>query len=400
MAKITKRSVDALEPTNRAVLLWDEEIPGFGVRVPPSGRKVYCLKYRTAAGRQRWLTLGRHGPMAPAQAREMALQYKAVIAQGADPSGDRQKRRREKTMSDVADRYLTEHVAAHNKASTAKEAGRIVQTRIKPALGHIRITDLTRADVKAWHQALAAVPYEANRALAYLSKMLSLAATDWELRPDNPSHGIKRFPEHKRDRFYNDEELKRVGEALVQIESEGREPPGFVLLVKLLATTGMRLGEALALSWSDVDLQHRIVTLRDAKTGTRTVHLSGETIALLGNLPYRDGWVVRGLDRVSPLSANSAEKSWQRLRERAGISNARIHDLRHTVGTYAAMNGSNAFMVRDLLGHKTLAMTGRYVERAAEMVRATADAVSSRVAAALNAGSSPPTEVLKQPQHR
>ena len=67
------------------------------------------------------------------------------------------------------------------------------------------------------------------------------------------------------------------------------------------------------------------------------------------------------------------------------IGDARLHDLRHTAGTFAALAGANAFAVRDLLGHRTLAMTGRYVERAADMVRATADAVSERVAAALNA---------------
>src|SRR5262245_44538922 len=90
------------------------------------------------------------------------------------------------------------------------------------------------------------------------------------------------------------------------------------------------------------------------------------------------------------------EKAWQRLRNRSGIPDGRLHDLRHTAGTFAALAGANAFAVRDLLGHRTLAMTGRYVERAADMVRATADAVSGRVAAALNASTATPAEVVKQ----
>src|SRR5215467_8162319 len=128
----------------------------------------------------------------------------------------------------------------HNKASTAGEARRIVETRIKPALGNIKITDLTRADIKAWHQSMSATPYEANRALAYCSRMLSLAATDWGLRDDNPSLGIKRFPEQKRSRFFSDDELAKIGEALSAAERGGSEPPGFILLIRLLATTGMR----------------------------------------------------------------------------------------------------------------------------------------------------------------
>jgi hypothetical protein len=180
MAKVTKRTVDARKPTpGRDELLWDDELPGFGVRCRSSGAKSYFLKYRTQGGRQRWLTLGAHGPLTPEQARARALREKAAIGDGDDPSGERQRKRREHTIAAVADRYLAEHVAAHNKTSTAAEARRIVESRIKPELGSIKITDLTRADIKAWHQAMARTPYEANRALAYCSRMLDLAATEW-----------------------------------------------------------------------------------------------------------------------------------------------------------------------------------------------------------------------------
>jgi integrase len=402
MAKITKRTVDALKAApGRDVLLWDDELPGFGVRCRASGAKSYFLKYRTQGGRQRWLTLGAHGPLTPDQARAKALREKAAIGDGDDPSGERQRKRRESTVTEVADRYLAEHVAAHNKASTAAEARRIVETRIKPKLGEIKITDLTRADIKAWHQAMSATPYEANRALAYCSRMLSLAATDWELREDNPSMGIKRFPERKRERFFSDDELAKIGEALLAAEQVGSEPLGFIILVRLLATTGMRLGEALELLWSDIDLPGRAIRLRDAKSGARTVHLGAAAVSVLNSVEDKSGYIIRGLDPAKPLSVNSAEKAWSRLRHRAGITNGRLHDLRHTAGTFAALAGGSAFVVRDLLGHKTLAMTGRYVERAADMVRATADAVSSRVAAALGAGSNnAPAAVIKIAERR
>jgi integrase len=117
-------------------------------------------------------------------------------------------------------------------------------------------------------------------------------------------------------------------------------------------------------------------------------------VAILDSIEERDGYVIRGLDPSKPLPVSTAEKAWQRLRERAGIPDGRLHDLRHTAGTFAALAGANAFAVRDLLGHRTLAMTGRDVERAADMVRATADAVSARVAAALNASKCTPAEVV------
>jgi integrase len=411
MAKITKRTVDALKPSTelakprkggamprkRDALLWDDELPGFGVRCQPSGAKFYFLKYRTSGGRQRWLRLGQHSDeFTPDKARKRALREKAAVGDGADPSGARKSKRLEKTISELADRYFKEHVKAHNKPSTAVEVERIIEKRIKPALGRTKITELTRADVKAWHQGMSETPYEANRALAYCSKMMSLAAHEWELRTDNPCIGVKRFPERARERFFNDDELRALGEALSAAERDEKELPGFMLLVRLLATTGMRLGEALSLRWNDVDLTGRAIRLQDAKTGGRTVHLGAQAVTILSAVAEKDrkGFVVLGVDG-EPLSIEAAEKAWGRLRTAAGVENARLHDLRHTVGTFAAMAGANAFAVRDLLGHKTLAMTGRYVQRAADMVRATADAVAGRVGAALGAGQGQTADVLQ-----
>jgi integrase len=386
MGKVTKRTVDALQPTpGRDVLLWDDELPGFGVRCRPSGTKVYFLKYRVQGSRQRWLTLGPHGILTPIAARAKALHEKAAVAGGADPSAERQKKRREDTVAAVADRYVVEHVMTHNKSTTQAEVRRIVETRIKPGLGVIKISLLTRADVKAWHTSMSATPYEANRALAYMSKMLSLAATDWELRESNPCIGIKRFPERARERFFTDDELSRIGSALASAERHGTELPGFILLVRLLAVTGMRLGEVLKLSWADIDREERAIRLRDAKSGARTVRLGAAAVAILDAVGEQDGYVVHDLDPLQPLSVGSAHRAWSRLCKKAEIFDGRMHDLRHTAGTFAALAGANAFAVRDLLGHRTLAMTSRYVGRAAEMARGAADAMSDRVATALGA---------------
>ncbi|MBU6296878.1 MAG: tyrosine-type recombinase/integrase [Alphaproteobacteria bacterium] len=400
MANITKRMVDALKPGASDTFLWDEAMPGFGVRCRPSGAKIYFLKYRTTSGRQRWLTLGRHGELTPAQARDKAERERRAARDGRDPSGELQRKRKENTISELADRYLREHVAVHNKPSTAKEFGRLVEQNIKPKLGRFKITELTRADIKAWHQAMSTTPTTANRALAVCSKMLTLASRDWSMRPDNPCLGLKRFPEHKRERFFTDEELTHLGKALAAVERDRTEPAGFVLLVKVLATTGMRLGEVLNLRWPEVDLTGRSIRLADAKAGARTVYLGAAVVSILDAIEKKEGYVVQKNADGDQLPVDAAEKAWGRLRVLAKIENGRLHDLRHTAGTFAALAGANAFAVRDLLGHKTLAMTGRYVERAADIVRATADAVSNRVLAALEADDRKPARVFNFPVQR
>ncbi len=243
-ANITKRSVDALKPGEKDAYVWDSKLSGFGVKCTSTGHKVYLVQYR-AGGRgspTRRITLGRHGTLTPDQARQAAEKVLASVKLGSDPAAEKARKSSEGTIAALADRYLEEHVAVHNRPSMAKEAGRLVERRIKPALGKAKVSGLKRAEIKTWHYSLRKTPYEANRALACLSKMLSLACTDWELRPDNPCLGVQRHPEKKREAYYTDAELKRIGKALAEAERSGAELPGVVNVVRLLALTGCRLG--------------------------------------------------------------------------------------------------------------------------------------------------------------
>ena len=155
--------------------------------------------------------------------------------------------RKQITIAELADRYLDEHVAHQNKPSTQAEVRRIVENRIKPKLGKLKIHELTRARIKEWHHGMRETPYEANRALAYLSKMMSLAANDWDLLPANPCIGLKRFPESKRERFLSEEELSILGGALKQAERNGVVPKSFSSALRLLSITGCRMSKILNL---------------------------------------------------------------------------------------------------------------------------------------------------------
>jgi integrase len=382
IARITKRAVDALRAADRPALLWDDELPGFGVRALPSGVKSCFLQYRTVDGRLRWLTLGRHGPMTPDQARRRALQEKAAVGRGADPSGERLARRREPTVADVAERYLAEHVARHNRASTAAEMRRLVDKRIKPALGGTRIGALSRSAIKAWHQAMAGTPYEANRALACLSKMLSLAAGDWELRPDNPCIGIKRFPERARERFLSAAELAALGEALARHDGS----PFVTAAIKLLVFTGARRSEILGLQWQWIDFARGEARLPDSKTGAKTVHLPPPALEVLAALPRIEGnpHVIAGGKPGAPLA--NLEGPWRAIRKMAGLDDVRLHDLRHAFASIAASSGMGLPIIGKMLGHTQAQTTARYAHLASDPVKAAAATVAGRIAAAMAGG--------------
>lgn len=395
--KLTKRFVESIaapEAGDADVVIWDSELPGFGLRVKPSRVRSYMLQYRNAAGRSRRVTIGRHGVLTAEEARQHARGLLADAKRGTDPAAARETARRSSTVAQLCHRYLREHAEPHKKASSVAQDRRLIDRRVLPALGTTKADAVTRDDVMRLHHSLCATPYEANRSLALLSKLFSLAEA-WRVRPlnSNPCSHVKRFAERKRERFFSAEELGRLGKALAEAENAQTEKPGAIAAIKLLAFTGCRRGEVLALRWEDVDLEGGVLRLPDAKAGARTVALGTPAATLLAELPRNGKHVVHSAfssDRT--LSCSALEDAWDRIRTSAKIPDARLHDLRHTVGTYGGQAGLNAFMIRDLLGHKTLAMTGRYVERDTNPMRAAADQVAGRIAAAMS------SEIGTEPQ--
>jgi len=256
-----------------------------------------------------------------------------------------------------------------------------------------KAVDVVAIALTARHRA----PYNANRALAALRKMLSLAVKEWELCDENQALGIKLFRETKRERFVTDNELRKIGRWLAESEREGTEVAAAIKLTRLLAFTGMRLSEVRTLEWSSVDAEAGVVRLSDGKTGARLVPIGTQARMLLGS-DSREGRFVIADGEDAPLSVRKFRTFWSHLRKGTGVSEIRPHDLRHTVGTFAAQAGANAFLVRDLLGHKTLAMTGRYVGRSADPVRALADQVNARVASAMSG--LPTAKVVQLKRHR
>jgi integrase len=329
------------------------------------------------------MTIGAVTKLTPDEARTVAKRIVGDVARDNDPACERTRKSYEMTIREVAALYVTDHVGAHNKPSWAGEIELILNNRIIPAFGTKRIGDLTRAEIKRWHSGMAASPYRANRCLAVLRKMLSLAHHEWELRDDNPATGVKSFPEKRRERFFSADELRTIGKWLTAVDRNYSEEPAFILATRLMLLTGMRLGEVATLRWVDVDLSSNVIRLHDAKTGARTVPLNSQAVAFLANSKQR-GTFVCGRDRDAVMTRFNYHVFWRRLLKGTGLTNARPHDCRHTVATLGAMAGGTAFTLRDLLGHKTVAITSGYVARTVDPIRELSESVGARVSAALS----------------
>lgn len=379
MPKLTKRIIDAVEPQTNEFFLWDEGIPGFGLRVMPSGRKSFVVQFR-AGRRARRMSLGPSTVLTCDQARTRAITIIAAVKNGDDPAAERDAKRNAATVRELAERFDREHIAVRLKASTAKEYRGTLKRFILPALGRLAVPEITRADVAKFHHDLRHIPYQANRCLEVVSKMFVLAEM-WGLRPDgsNPRKHIRKYPEEKRERFLSAAELRRIGEVLREMESERIELQSAILAARLLILTGCRLGEIMTLKWDYVDFDERVLRLPDSKTGKKVVHLGAPAVEYLQGAQHIDGnpWVITGTLPGKPLS--DLQPFWQRVRARAGVKDVRIHDLRHTFASAAVASGQGLPMIGKLLGHTQVQTTARYAHLAAEPVRLAADAVAQNL---------------------
>lgn len=384
MTKLTKRVVDAAEVRPRDYFIWDGDLPGFGLRVLPSGRKRYIVQYR-AGRRSRRISLGPSTVLTCEQARSQAIAILAANRNGDDPAARREAGRKAVTVRELADRFEKEHIDLRLKPSTAKGYKRMLERFVIPALGNQRVTEVTRADVAKLHHDLRHIAYDANRCLEMISKMFNLAEM-WGLRPDgsNPRKHIKKYPEEKRERFLSPAELQRVGEVLREMEEEAIELPSAIAAIRLLILTGCRLGEIMTLRWEHVDIPGKALRLPDSKTGAKVVHLGQPAIEVLEKIERLEDnpWVIVGALPGARLW--DLQPFWQRLRARAGLKDVRIHDLRHTFASTALASGQGLPMIGKLLGHTQVQTTARYAHLASEPLKEAANRVASSIAASLN----------------
>jgi integrase len=367
MARLTKRSVESIAlPAKRPVYAWDEQLPGFGVKVTANDRRIYIVKYRVGggrAGRQRWFTLGVHGVLTCEQARAHAAQILAAARRGEDPQGNRRLMGGELTVADLWRRYEAEHLP-RKKTKSSEDDRQKARDYVLPKLGRLHINEVTRTDIQHLHQSLAARPYQANRVLALVSKMMSLAET-WGIRAlnSNPCQHVQKFKEEARRRYLNAAELTRLGTALRSGREKGTIGVYAASAIQLLLLTGARLNEMLSARWQWVDWDRRVINLPDSKTGAKPIYLSDAALGVLRTLNHRQDrgtsdYIIKGRHYGKPLI--NLTKPWHRVCAEADLSGVRLHDLRHTAASIGVGTGIALPIVGRLLGHSQPQTTQRY----------------------------------------
>ena len=376
--RVSKRSVDALRVDRKDAVFWDRDLPGFGVRVHRSGHKTYVVQTRGPAGLKR-VTIGQHGEVTPEEARKDARKIIDRIKRGIDPALD-EAPAPALTIADLAERCISAHVAVNCSAGTMKNYRNAIDGYIVPELGALTLDAVDRAEVSALHYRLRATPHQANRVIKVLSKIFSLAEA-WGVVPTgtNPCKAVRLYKEGKRERFLKEDEYRRLGRVLDEAQAEGSLGSRGIAAIRLLLLTGCRRDEIVTLRWDDVDRAAGELRLRETKTGARMIPLTPAVEEVLAGIPRVPGnpWVIAGAKAGSHMA--NVDKVWRRLRERAGLEDVRIHDLRHSYASRALAMGESLTMIGRLLGHTKVGTTARYAHLARDTERASAARVGGSI---------------------
>jgi integrase len=400
MTKLSIRTVNAAKAGERDVFLWDSDLKGFGLKVTPSGSKIYVAQGRIN-GRPKRCTRGRHGsPWTPDQAREEAGDILYAMSKGEDPMEVKRKARADISVAELVELYFREGCGTKKASTIAVEKG-LAERHIKPRLSKRMLKSLSRADfekfltdvadgktaadVKTKARGRAIVKGgqgTANRTLDLAASMLAFAVTR-DLRPDNPARGIRKFKPKVRERYLSPKELANLGAALSSALSEG-ENPNAVNAIRLLMLTGCRRSEILTLRWDWVDITYAVLRLPDSKTGSKTVALGAPALELLAGLPQVEGSPYVFPSRTGKGHLVGIQKIWNRIRMKASLDDVRLHDLRHSYASVGAAGGDSLYVIGKLLGHNQQRTTQRYAHLADDPMKAAADRISKQIAAAMD----------------
>lgn len=355
-------------------IIWDTELPGFGLRKRSSGKMTWVLKHRQR-GEQRMVTLGAAGAMSAPAARAGARRLLAKAALGDLPTAPEQPK--VPLFSDYAEEFWRDY-APHWKASTRKTSRYKLDRELIPVFGEMPIDQIARADIYRWRDSMLKRGGTFNRCIPILSVMMRYAEQlGYRRKGSNPCRGISRYKRQLPERFLSAEDYRRLGRVLDTIDNVN---PFVVPAIWMLIYTGARLSEITTLRWRSVQVPR--LALADSKTGPKTIYLNPQATAVLERLERRADHelVFPSLYSQRPIDLGA---HWSKIRRRAALPDVRLHDLRHSFASVAIAHGVPLATIGKLLGHALPETTARYVHLADEVICESAERVCSGLASAM-----------------
>ena len=376
--KLTDAGIARLRADEREYTVWDTGVAGLGVRVRPSGSRTFIYHRKTNRGVHKMS----FGPAALRKVEEVRRACMEATTTGAGEA-DAPCRGTAPLFQDfVTGRWKAERFE-RCKPSTRRGFRSLLKRQLLPTFGARRLDRITRSMALGWFEAVSrTAPGTANNALVLLRLILNHAIACGHIGT-NPVRGIRRNPRRKMTRFLSREEIARLHRVLDRYAEGSASQAQQADIIRLLLLTGCRKSEIVGLRREEV--RDDRLELVDSKTGPRTVLLNARAQEILKHRMAQGAgpWVFPSVRDSSRLRTRDV-KLWNPVRREAGIEDVRLHDLRHTVASQAAMNGVPLPVVARLLGHSDVRMTMRYAHVGDREIEAAAERVGQAIEAIMS----------------
>jgi len=404
MAKLTKRLVDAAEPREKDYVVWDDELPGFGLRVFTSGKRSYVLQYR-ALGRSRRYTIGLHGVWTAEGARQEAKVQLGRVAQGDNPAEERQLDHKAITVKELCTLYLNDLNAGlilgkggrpKKPTTIVTDTGRI-ERHIIPLLGTRRVKDLTKADInKALKDIMAGKTRvsvktkklrgkaivrggagTATRTVGLLGGILTYAVESGIIT-SNPAHGLRKPKDNVRQRRLSEAEYRTLGEMLRKAAEEEKYAMT-VDIIRQIALTGCRRSEMIGLKWTEADTEASCLRLEDSKEGESIRPIGLPVVEYLEQRHTGDVGTYVFPGRGEDNAFGSFPNHWEQLFKDSALSDVTPHVLRHSFASIANDLGFTEVTIAALVGHAKGSVTSKYIHTLDTALIMAADTISGYI---------------------
>ena len=398
------RVVDAAEARGKDYVIWDDDLPGFGLRVFASGKRSYLIQYRSA-GRSRRYTIGVHGVWTPELARKEAKIQLGRVAQGDNPAEERQHDHKAVTVKELCDLYLNDLKAGlvlgkggrpKKPTTIVTDTGRI-HRHIVPLIGTRRVKDLVKADINRVLKDIMAGKTRvsvktkklrgkaivrggvgtATRTVGLLGGILTYAV-EAGIVESNPAHGIRKPKENVRNRRLTEVEYRTLGEML-RAAAKDEKYATTVDIIRQIALTGCRRSEIIGLMWSEVDIDASCLRLTDSKEGAsiRPIGLPVVEFMEARRKQKAGSYVFPGYGDDNAFG--SFPNHWEQLFRKSSLSDITPHVLRHSFASIANDLGFTEVTIAALVGHAKGSVTSKYIHTLDAALIMAADTISGYI---------------------
>ncbi len=404
MTKLSKRIVDATEVREKDYVIWDDELPGFGLRVFTSGKRSYLIQYRSA-GRSRRYTIGQHGVWTPELARKEARIQLGRVAQGDNPAEERLLDHRAITVKELCDLYFTDLKAGlilgkggrPKKASTiVTDTGRI-NRHIVPLIGARRVKDLVKADINKVLKDIMAGKTRASmktkklrgkaivrggagtatRTVGLLGGILTYAV-EAGIIETNPAHGVRKPKDNVRIRRLTEAEYRTLGEILRKA-AEDEKFEISVDIIRQIALTGCRRTEMIRLQWIEADAGASCLRLIDSKEGASIRPIGLPVVEYLERRRTACAGTYVFPGQGDDNAFGSFPNHWKRIFGDTPLSDITPHVLRHSFASIANDLGFTEVTIAALVGHAKGSVTSKYIHMLDTALIMAADTISGYI---------------------